>query len=55
VPLSLLDYKKKLERIVGDYSNYSRNEYIAELDHGMFGVGLGIGGGGGKKIVKLYF
>jgi len=48
----VISNKSRLNILVFDYS---KNEYIAELDHGMFGVGLGIGGGGGKKIVKLYF
>jgi hypothetical protein len=35
--------------------NYSKNEYLAEIDLSFYGVGLGAVVGGGKKLVKISF
>jgi hypothetical protein len=35
--------------------DYSKNEYIGEIDLGFYAMGLGVVGGGGKKIVKFSF
>lgn len=35
--------------------DYSKNEYIAELDLSFYGMGLGAVAGGGKKLVKVSF
>ncbi|NDD12141.1 MAG: hypothetical protein EB072_05705 [Betaproteobacteria bacterium] len=35
--------------------NYSKNEYIAEIDLSFYGVGFGAVAGGGKKLVKITF
>jgi hypothetical protein len=41
--------KSKINVLLFDYLN---NEYIAEIDAAMIGIGVA---GGGKKIVKFYF
>ena len=49
VALTVSTNKSKINVLLFDYLN---NEYIAELDVGMVGLGVA---GGGKKIVKFFF
>jgi uncharacterized protein YukE len=49
VALTVFSQKSKINVLLFDYLN---NEYVAELDQGMVGLGVG---GGGKKIVKFFF
>lgn len=49
VALTVSTNKSKINILLFDYLN---NEYIAELDVGMVGLGVA---GGGKKIVKFFF
>ena len=49
VALTVSTIKSKINVLLFDYLN---NEYIAELDVGMVGLGVA---GGGKKIVKFFF
>lgn len=49
VALTVSTVKSKINVLLFDYLN---NEYIAEIDAAMIGIGVA---GGGKKIVKFYF
>jgi hypothetical protein len=49
IALTVSTNKSKINVLLFDYLN---NEYIAELDIGMVGLGVA---GGGKKIVKFFF